>query len=37
MHYIIMSLAHVWLISVIGYVYAEPELKVRMERVQVED
>jgi hypothetical protein len=33
----IMSLAHVWLIYLIGHVYAEPELKVPTERVQAED
>jgi hypothetical protein len=32
-----MFLAHVWLISPIGHVYAELELKVSMEQVQVED
>jgi hypothetical protein len=32
-----MFLAHVWLISSIGHVYAEPELEEPMERVQVED
>jgi hypothetical protein len=37
MHCTIIILAHVWLISLIGHVYAEPELKVPMERVQVED
>jgi hypothetical protein len=37
MHYTIMFLAHVWLISSIGHVYAEPELKEPTERVQVED
>jgi hypothetical protein len=37
MHCTIMSLAHVWLISLIGHVYAEPELEVSMEQVQVED
>jgi hypothetical protein len=37
MHCTIMSLAHVWLISSIGHVYAEPELKELTERVQVED
>jgi hypothetical protein len=35
-HYTIMFLAHVWLISPIGHVYAELELKVSMEQVQVE-
>jgi hypothetical protein len=37
MHCTIIILAHVWLISPIGHVYAEPELKVPTERVQVED
>jgi hypothetical protein len=37
MHYTIMSLAHVWLIYLIGQVYAEPELKVTTERVEAED
>jgi hypothetical protein len=37
MHCTIMSLAHVWLISPIGHVYAEPELEVPMERVQVKE
>jgi hypothetical protein len=37
MHCTIMSLAHVWLISPIGHVYAEPELEVPTEQVQVED
>jgi hypothetical protein len=37
MHCTIMFLAHVWLISPIGHVYAEPELEVPTERVQVED
>jgi hypothetical protein len=37
MHCTIIILAHVWLISPIGHVYAEPELEVLMERVQVED
>jgi hypothetical protein len=37
MHYTIMSLAHVWLISPIGHVYAKPELEVPTEQVQVED
>jgi hypothetical protein len=36
MYCTIMSFAHVWLISPIGHVYAEPELKVPTERVQVE-
>jgi hypothetical protein len=31
-----MSFAHVWLISPIGHVYAELELEVPTERVQVE-
>jgi hypothetical protein len=41
MHHIapctIMFLAHVWLISRIGHVYAELELEVSTEQVQVED
>jgi hypothetical protein len=37
MHYTIMFLAHVWLISPIGHVYAELELEVPTEQVQVED
>jgi hypothetical protein len=37
MHCIIMSLAHVWLIYPIGYVYAEPELEVPTGQVNVED
>jgi hypothetical protein len=37
MHYTIMFLAHVWLISPIGHVYTELELKVPTEQVQVED
>jgi hypothetical protein len=37
MHYTIMFLAHIWLISLIGYVYAELELEVLTEQVQVED
>jgi hypothetical protein len=37
MHYTIISLAHVWLISLICHVYAEPELEGLMYRVQVED
>jgi hypothetical protein len=36
MHCTIIFLAYVWLISLIGYVYAEPELKLSMLRVQVE-
>jgi hypothetical protein len=36
MHYTIMFLAYVWLISPIGHVYAELELEVPTERVQVE-
>jgi hypothetical protein len=32
-----MSSAHVWLIYPIGHVYAEPELEVPTEQVQVED
>jgi hypothetical protein len=31
------AVAHVWLISPIGHVYAEPELEVPTEQVQVED
>jgi uncharacterized membrane protein len=37
MHYTIMPFVHVWLISLIGHVYAEPELEVPTERVQVKD
>jgi hypothetical protein len=37
MHYTIMFLAHVWLISPIGHAYAELELEVPTEQVQVED
>jgi hypothetical protein len=37
MHCTIIFLAHVWLISPIGHVYAELELEVSMEQVQVED
>jgi hypothetical protein len=37
MHYTIMFLAHVRLISPIGHVYAELELEVPTEHVQVED
>jgi hypothetical protein len=37
MHCTIMSLAHVWLISPIAHVYAEPELEVPTEQAQVED
>jgi hypothetical protein len=37
MHGTIMFLAHVWLISPIGHVYAELELEVSTEQVQVED
>jgi hypothetical protein len=37
MHYTIMFLAHVWLISPIGHVYAELKLEVSTEEVQVED
>jgi hypothetical protein len=37
MHCTIIFLAYVWLISLIGYVYAEPELKLPMLQVQVED
>jgi hypothetical protein len=32
-----MFVAHVWLISPIGHVYAELELEVSTEQVQVED
>jgi hypothetical protein len=32
-----MFVAHVWLISSIGHVYAELELEVSTEQVQVED
>jgi hypothetical protein len=37
MHCTIMFLAHLWLISSIGHVYAELELEVPMEQVQIED
>jgi hypothetical protein len=37
MHCTIMSIAHVWLISPIGHMYAELELEVSMKHVQVED
>jgi hypothetical protein len=41
MHHIalctIMLFTHIWLISPIGHVYAEPELEVPTEQVQVED
>jgi hypothetical protein len=37
MHCTIMLFAHVWLISSIGHVYAEPELEVPMEQAQAED
>jgi hypothetical protein len=37
MHCTIMSLADVWLISSIYHMYAEPELEVPTEQVQVED
>jgi hypothetical protein len=37
MHCTIMSLDHVWLISPIGHVYAEPKLEVSTEQVQVKD
>jgi hypothetical protein len=37
MHCTIMPFAHVWLISPIGLVYTELELKVPAEQVQVED
>jgi hypothetical protein len=33
----VMFLAHVWLISLIGHMYAELELEVSTEQVQVED
>jgi hypothetical protein len=32
-----MFLAHIWLISTIGHVYAELELEVLTEKVQIED
>jgi hypothetical protein len=37
MHCTIMPFTHVWLISLIGHVYAEPELEVPTEQVQVEN
>jgi hypothetical protein len=37
MHCTIMSLAHVWLISLIGNVYTMLKLEVVTEQVQVED
>jgi hypothetical protein len=37
MHYTIMFLAHVWLISPICHVYAELKLEVPTEQVQVKD
>jgi hypothetical protein len=37
MHCTIMFLAHVWLISSVGHVYAEPKLEEPTERVQVEE
>jgi hypothetical protein len=37
MHCTILFLAHVWLLSPIGHVYAELELEVSMEQVRVED
>jgi hypothetical protein len=37
MQYIIMFLAHVWLISSIGHMYVELELEVSTKQVQVED
>jgi hypothetical protein len=37
MHCTIMFVAHVWLISAIGHMYAELELEVPTERVQVKD
>jgi hypothetical protein len=37
MHYTIMFLPHVWLISPMSRVYAERELEVSTEQVQVED
>jgi hypothetical protein len=37
MHCTIMFVAHVWLISPIGHMYAELELEVPTERVQVKD
>jgi hypothetical protein len=37
MHCTIMFVAHVWLISPIGHVYAEPELEVPTEQAHAED
>jgi hypothetical protein len=37
MHYTIMFLAHVWLISPIGHVYVELELEVSTKQVQLQD
>jgi hypothetical protein len=37
MHCTIMPFTHVWLIFPIGHVYAELELEVPTEQVQVED
>jgi hypothetical protein len=37
MHCTIMFLAHVWLISPIGHMYAELELEVPTEQVQVKN
>jgi hypothetical protein len=37
MHCIIMLLAHIWLIYLLGHLYAELELDEPTERVQVED
>jgi hypothetical protein len=37
MHCTIMPFTHVWPISPMDHVYAEPELEVPMEQVQAED
>jgi hypothetical protein len=37
MHCTIMPFTHVWLISLIGHVYAELELEVPTEQIQVEN
>jgi hypothetical protein len=37
MYYIILLLAHRWLIYLLGHVYAEPELGVQAEQAQVEE
>jgi hypothetical protein len=37
MHCTIIFLAHIWLISLIDYVYTELELEVSTEQVQVEE